>query len=141
MKRLFLSLFALYVMLPVLAGYRNNCITLDSRLQHGGKQTWHMVRAGETQATGREISMPGFNTQGWAEAIVPATVLTNLVEQKVYPEPYFGQNNKLANNLIPDLAKVEREFYTYWFRTEFVVPAEFKGKRIWHSFYYSCRRS
>ncbi|MBQ6226862.1 MAG: glycoside hydrolase family 2 [Bacteroidaceae bacterium] len=131
MKRLFLSLLALIVLLPASAGYRNNCITLDSRLQHGGSNTWHMLRAGETQATGREISMPGFNTQGWAEAIVPATVLTNLVEQKVYPEPYYGQNNKLANNLIPDLAKVGREFYTYWFRTEFVVPAEFKGKRIW----------
>ena len=69
-----------------------------------------------------------FSTSGSWER---ATVLTNLVEQKVYPEPYFGQNNKLANNLIPDIAKVGREFYTYWFRTEFVVPAEFKGKRIW----------
>ena len=106
-------------------------ITLDSRLQHGGSQTWHMLRAGETKASAAEISMPGFNTEGWAEAIVPATVLTNLVEQKVYPEPYYGQTNKLANDIIPDLAKVGREFYTYWFRTEFVVPAEYQGKRIW----------
>ena len=60
-------------------------ITLDSRLQHGGSQTWHMLRAGETKASAAEISRPGFNTESWAEAIVPATVLTNLVEQKVYP--------------------------------------------------------
>ena len=131
MKHILLTLLTLFALLPISASYRQNYIKLDSRLQHGGNQTWYMIRSGETKATAREISMPGFNTNGWAEAIVPATVLTNLVEQKVYPEPYFGQNNKLVNNLIPDLAKVEREFYTYWFRTEFVVPAEFKGKRIW----------
>ena len=118
-------------MLAASADNERAYITLDSRLQHGGSQTWHMLRAGETKASAAEISRPGFNTEGWVEAIVPATVLTNLVEQKVYPEPYYGQTNKLANDIIPDLAKMGREFYTYWFRTEFVVPAEYQGKRIW----------
>ncbi len=131
MKHIILALLALIALLPASASDRHNYISLDSRLQHGGNTTWYMMRDGETKATGREISMPGFNTRGWKEAIVPATVLTNLVEQKVYPEPYYGQTNKLSNDLIPDIAKVGREFYTYWFRTEFVVPVEYKGKRIW----------
>ncbi|MBQ7463066.1 MAG: glycoside hydrolase family 2 [Bacteroidaceae bacterium] len=132
MRKILLTAFlAFLAALSASAGTGREYITLDSRLHHGGNTTWHMMRAGETKATGREISMPGFNTRGWAEAIVPATVLTNLVEQKVYPEPYFGQTNKLANNVIPDLHKVGHEFYTYWFRTEFIVPASFKGKRIW----------
>ena len=131
MKHIILALLALIALLPASASDRHNYISLDSRLQHGGNTTWYMMRDGETKATGREISMPGFNTRGWKEAIVPATVLTNLVEQKVYPEPYYGQTNKLSNDLIPDIAKVGREFYTYWFRTEFVVPIEYKGKRIW----------
>lgn len=131
MKHILFSLLTLIAMLPAVAGDRQDYITLDSRLGHGGSQTWYMMRDGETKLTGRDISMPGFNPQGWAEAIVPATVLTNLVEQKVYPEPYFGQTNKLANNVIPDIAKVGREFYTYWFRTEFIVPSDYKGKRIW----------
>ena len=131
MKYFLFSILTLVAMLPAVAGDRQDYITLDSRLGHGGSQTWYMMRDGETKLTGRDISMPGFNPQGWAEAIVPATVLTNLVEQKVYPEPYFGQTNKLANNVIPDIAKVGREFYTYWFRTEFIVPSDYKGKRIW----------
>ena len=106
-------------------------IKLDSKLGHGGSQTWKMIKASEAKGTGAEISSKDFNTTAWAEAIIPGTVLTNLVEQKVYPEPYYGQNNKLKNNLIPDLAKAGREFYTYWFRTEFDVPAKFKGRRIW----------
>lgn len=131
MRRILISLLALFALSAASAGDRRNCITLDSRLGHGGKQTWHMLRADAAKQTAAEVSSVGFNTRGWAEAIVPATVLTNLVEQKVYPEPYFGQTNKLVNNVIPDLAKAGREFYTYWFRTEFTVPEEYKGKRIW----------
>ena len=121
MKRFIFTLLVLLAVLCASAEGREY-ISLDSRLGHGGGLTWHMMRDGETKAAGREISMPGFKPEGWAEAIVPATVLKNLVEQKVYPEPYYGQTNKLANNLIPDIAKVGREFYTYWFRTEFSNP-------------------
>ena len=131
MKRTLLTLLTCFAMLSAWAGDGREYINLDSRLLHGGNYTWHILRDGETKATAVEISRPGFNPEGWTEAIVPATVLTNLVEQKVYPEPYFGQTNKLANNIIPDIANVGREFYTYWFRTEFTVPESFKGKRIW----------
>lgn len=130
-KKLLSLLVVLMAMPAVSVGINRSYITLDSHKGHGGSQTWHMLRSDKATATAREISTPGFDTEGWAEAIVPATVLTNLVEQKAYPEPYYGQTNKLANNLIPDIARVGREFYTYWFRTEFVVPEEFKGKRIW----------
>ena len=131
MQRTLLFLLTLLMALSASASFRKDCIRLDSRLGHGGTQAWYMIRDGELKATGRELSMPGFKPEGWKEAIVPATVLTNLVEQKAYPEPYFGQNNKLSNGIIPDIAKVGREFYTYWFRTEFTVPTEFEGKRIW----------
>lgn len=40
-------------------------------------------------------------------------------------------NNKLDRNIIPDLAKTGREFYTYWFRTEFDVPENYKDKIVW----------
>jgi mannosylglycoprotein endo-beta-mannosidase len=54
------------------------------------------------------------------------------VYNKIYPEPYYGLNNKLESNLIPDIYHAGRDFYTYWFRTEFETPtADFKGKRTW----------
>ena len=63
--------------------------------------------------------------------IVPGTVLNSLVLKKLYPDPYYGMNNKLDRNIIPDLAKTGREFYTYWFRTEFDVPENYKDKIVW----------
>jgi hypothetical protein len=129
-KNILIAVLAMTMALNTIAAERE-FIKLDSKLGHGGQQKWMMIKASDTKSTGAEISAKDFNTSTWAEAIVPGTVLTNLVEQKVYPEPYYGQNNKLKNNLIPDLAKAGREFYTYWFRTEFDVPAKFKGRRIW----------
>ena len=64
-------------------------------------------------------------------AIVPGTVLNSLVYNQKYPEPYYGVNNKIESKLIPDISQVGRDFYTYWFRTEFAVPQSFKGKNVW----------
>lgn len=57
--------------------------------------------------------------EGWMPAIVPGTVLNSLVHNKVYPEPYFGLNNKITSGLIPDISTAGRDFYTYWFRAGF----------------------
>ena len=112
--------------------YRNpDRIYLDSREGHGGTSVWQMHKADEVKDRAEKVSLPGYDTDLWKPAIVPGTVLNSLVYNKVYPEPYWGLNNKLETNLIPDLAKVGRGFYTYWFRTEFDVPAEFKNKIVW----------
>jgi len=94
---------------------------------------WKMNRAGDTADGADRISAPGFDASAWLDATVPGTVLTNLVNNGAYPDPYYGKNNKLSEGLIPDISKVGRDFYTYWFRTEFDVPADFKGRRIWLS--------
>lgn len=106
-------------------------IVLDSKEGHAGNSVWVMKKAGELAVHAEEISKIGFATNGWMPAIVPGTVLNSLVYNKVYPEPYFGINNKLTNKLIPDIAQTGRDFYTYWFRTEFLVPADYKDKNIW----------
>ncbi|MCW3091682.1 MAG: csxA 5 [Ferruginibacter sp.] len=106
-------------------------IYLDSKEQHHGNSSWTMKKAGEVAANAADISSPGFNAKDWLPAIVPGTVLNSLVYDKVYPEPYYGINNKLSENLIPDIAKVGQEFYTYWFRTNFTIPADYKDKNVW----------
>jgi len=78
------------------------------------------------------ISTFGFQEKDWMPAVVPGTVLNSLVYNKVYPEPYFGLNNKITSNLIPDLNIVGLNFYTYWLRTEFDLSKdEFEGKKSW----------
>ncbi|MBP5301842.1 MAG: glycoside hydrolase family 2 [Bacteroidales bacterium] len=103
---------------------------LDSRKGHSGQYDWLMCRAGDVLATAKEISTLGFNDNSWQQAIVPGTVLTSLVANGVYPDPYYGTVNKLSEGLIPDLADAGREFYTYWFRTEFDGADAGAGKRV-----------
>lgn len=54
----------------------------------------------------------------WYKATVPGTVLTTLVDNGVYPDPYWGINNVL----IPDsICRMN-----WWYRTEFVLPDNIK---------------
>jgi hypothetical protein len=97
-------------------------VFLRSRMGWGGGYRWQMRRA-DRKGEGN-----------WREAMVPGTVLNSLVRDGVYPDPYFGDNNKLNRRLIPDMADTGREFYHYWFRTGFRVPVSFGSKRIWLKF-------
>jgi len=106
-------------------------IYLNSKETHEGAFSWQMKKAGEVTVPAETLSKPGYNEGEWLPAIVPGTVLNSLVYNGVYPEPYYGMNNKLTSKLIPDLAEAGRDFYTYWFRTEFDIPADYKDKVIW----------
>ncbi len=136
MKNIFTGIFLLvsacFMQAQTPNYYRNpDKIYLDSKDGHNGSFTWQMHKADETKDPAEKISQPGYQTGQWMPAIVPGTVLNSLVHNKVYPEPYYGMNNKLDRNIIADLAKTGREFYTYWFRTEFDVPENYKDKIVW----------
>ncbi len=79
----------------------------------------------------------------WFPVIVPSTVLTGLVANHVYPDPYQGMNNML----IPDASDEFNKQYglekfshlpgdpnpwkkPYWYRTEFNVPESDKGRHF-----------
>lgn len=106
-------------------------IRLDSREVHDGAFSWAMQKAADVRDGGEKVSAAGYDADGWSPAVVPGTVLTSLVHNGVYPDPYHGINNKLESNLIPDITAVGRDFYTYWFRTEIDVPEDYKGKEAW----------
>ncbi|HTB85175.1 MAG TPA: glycoside hydrolase family 2 TIM barrel-domain containing protein [Candidatus Sulfotelmatobacter sp.] len=84
---------------------------------------WEMIEAPKlTDTNVAALSGPGVDTKDWYDATVPGTVLTTLVDQGVYPDPYYGLNN-LA---IPeDLNRQD-----YWYRTEFTVPKSFAGREL-----------
>jgi len=79
----------------------------------------------------------------WFPVTVPCTVLTGLVANKVYPDPYLGMNNMLipdANDSFNREYHLEQYSYLpgepnpwkkpYWYRTTFSVPAADKGKHF-----------
>lgn len=104
---------------------------LDSKEFHQGGYEWKMIKADDITVPSEKLSTPDFKTENWLSAIVPGTVLNSLIYNKKYPEPYYGINNKLESKLIPDISTVGRDFYTYWFRTEFDIPRSFMSKNIW----------
>ena len=106
-------------------------IWLDSEIGHQGDYQWKMIKAGDATDPGEKISLSNYATANWMPAIVPGTVLNSLVYNQKYPEPYYGINNKIESKLIPDISETGRDFYTYWFRTDFTVPQSFKGKTVW----------
>ncbi len=84
---------------------------------------WEMAAANTLKADAKQISSAGYATKMWYNATVPGTVLTTLVNQGVYPNPYFGLNNLY----IPDsLARMD-----WWYRTNFELPKEKENKQVW----------
>jgi hypothetical protein len=77
---------------------------------------------------GANVASPKFKTHDWYEATVPGTVLTSLVNDHVYPEPLYGENNR------PEHIPESLCHTSYWYRTAFEVPASYAGKHIWLNF-------
>lgn len=104
---------------------------LTSSAGHHGNYKWQIEKVSKADVGGEVISTTKYRARRWSNGVVPGTVLTSLVENKTYPDPYWGDLNRRSNNIIPDMADVGREFYHYWYRTSFTVPKSFAGKRIW----------
>ena len=93
---------------------------------------------------GEELSSPGYKADVyWFPVSVPSTVLTGLVRNKVYPDPYSGLNNMLIPDASDEFNKQYKlEQYShlpgqpnpwkrpYWYRTEFKVPSEDQGRHF-----------
>jgi hypothetical protein len=89
---------------------------------------WQLQDVAKVSARGEEISQAGFQPADWYPATVPGTVLTTLVNNKVYPEPLYGENNR------PDKIPESLCRTSYWYRTVFTVPAAYAGRTLWLNF-------
>jgi hypothetical protein len=75
-----------------------------------------------------EVSAAGFNASGWYAATVPGTVLTSLVNNHVYPEPLYGENNR------PEIIPESLNKTSYWYRTQVDIPKTYKDHHVWLNF-------
>jgi hypothetical protein len=107
-------------------------------------ENWYLRSAFFIKGDGRTISSSEFKPSGFYKTCVPATVLTALVRNGVYPDPYVGLNNmKIPDasddfNRSYDLAKFSHlpDGYNpwadpYWFWTQFRLPEAYTGRQIW----------
>ena len=89
---------------------------------------WQLQDSTKVIGAGAAISTAGYKPEGWQAATVPGTVLTSLVNDKVYPEPLYGQNNR------PDKIPESLNKTPWWYRTTIEVPAGYRHRQVWLNF-------
>src|ERR1019366_5482624 len=104
------------------------------------KKGWAIQSSAKVTQKGDEISTGKFQPSGWTAASVPTTVVAALVANKVYPDPYFGENLLLIPGTPTGRGQnaatpADSPFAVpWWYRTTFNLPAATKGKRLWLNF-------
>jgi exo-1,4-beta-D-glucosaminidase len=103
------------------------------------RDNWTIQSSKEVKSDGKSISTPSWQPEKWYNASVPSTVLGTLVENKIYPDPYYGTNiEKIPGYFsrrggeIPEDSPFKA---SWWYRTKFTLPADFKGRNTWLKFH------
>lgn len=89
---------------------------------------WQLQDTAKVPEAGAAIAVAKYKPRGWYAATVPGTVLTSLVNDGVYPEPLYGENNR------PDKIPESLSRASYWYRTEVKIPKTYAGKHVWLNF-------
>ncbi len=95
---------------------------------------WQMQSSAVAPADGATLSQPGAGTTGWYPTRVPKTVLATLVDNGVYPDPYYGVNLKripgYQDGLWLEMPKDSPFRASWWWRRTFSVPESWRGRHV-----------
>jgi hypothetical protein len=89
---------------------------------------WQLQDAAKVPQDGAKVSSAAFNSKDWYAATVPGTVLTSLVNNHIYPDPLYGENNR------PESIPETLVHTSWWYRTQLNVPRSYAGQHIWLNF-------
>src|SRR5258707_4756012 len=136
--RLFGGAFILLLVPIIIAGARE-----DQPARTYLHKNWQIQSWCEVKAAGEQISSAGFDAKGWHKTDIPATVVGALVTDKTYTDPNYGTNLKsipgmnysdkhlFANQDMPEDSPFR---CSWWYRTEFTLPAGEGKKTRWLNF-------
>jgi exo-1,4-beta-D-glucosaminidase len=99
------------------------------------RDNWALQSSDSIRGNGEVISSPEWKAEKWYSATMPSTVLAALVQNKVYPDPYYGIN---IQSLPGYFAQRKSEMpanspyrASWWYRTVFSLPSSYKGLNTW----------
>ncbi len=96
------------------------------------KDNWKIQSSALVPQEGSQISANDFHPDKWYPATVPTTVLAALVENKVYPDPFYGDNLKnipgYRSGSWLSMPKESPFRSSWWYRTKFEIPSEWNGQ-------------
>ncbi|MBZ5719339.1 MAG: beta galactosidase jelly roll domain-containing protein [Acidobacteriia bacterium] len=104
---------------------------------------WALQSSARLTEGGDVLSTLEFVPKGWYTVTVPTTVVAAMVKQKVYPDPGFGMNLRtipgvtypIGANFSNIPMQPDSPFaVSWWYRKQFTVPDNYKGKTIWLQF-------
>ena len=107
------------------------------------RERWTIQSSAQVKEKGEVLSQRGWQPKDWYPARVPSTVVGTLVDDKVYPDPFAGINLRaipgcnypIGENfsLLP-MPEDSPFRVSWWYRTEFRLPASYHGRNIWLHF-------
>lgn len=107
------------------------------------RKGWSIQSSAQIKDKGNVISESKFQPKNWFPATVPSTVVGTLVEDKVYPDPLVDKNLRLipgcaypigANFSHRPMPEDSPFRVSWWYRTQFRLPASYRGKNVWLTF-------
>jgi exo-1,4-beta-D-glucosaminidase len=107
------------------------------------REPWAIQSSAKVNEKGDVLSQKGFQPRNWYPARVPSTVAGTLVDDKVYPDPFVGMNLRMmpgcnypigANFSLRPMPEDSPFRVSWWYRTEFQLPAGYRGRNIWLHF-------
>jgi exo-1,4-beta-D-glucosaminidase len=102
------------------------------------REGWQ-IQTSSGQPDGAVISKVGFDIKRWYPTTIPATVAGVLAKEGVYPDPFVGLNllewpgvfHPLRGKSVKPKQPSANPFKVgWWFRNEFDLPADMKGRNI-----------
>lgn len=133
------SFLGLFLILVVFSASTCKRSTDNSPLKFQLVQGWEIQSSVKVNQPGAIISTGDFKPDNWYKTSVPATVLAALVDNNVYPDPYFGMNLRsipgtdypLDSNFANLSMSRDSPFNVpWWYRTQFLLPSEYNNKAI-----------
>ena len=100
---------------------------------------WSIQPSTEVAEKGAALSTATFQPKHWYPAKMPSTVMAALVADHVYADPFFGMNlrsvagtsypigHNFSNIAMPPGSPFRS---SWWYRTQFTLPAEYKDRRV-----------
>jgi exo-1,4-beta-D-glucosaminidase len=104
---------------------------------------WQLQSSCDAKAGGTAISTMGFDASKWHRTDLPNTVVGALVDDRTYKDPMFGTNLRSLPGMdysnktffaIQDMPKASPFLCSWWFRSEFDVPATLEPRVKWLHF-------
>jgi len=107
------------------------------------RERWTIQSSVLVKEKAEVLSQRGFQPKDWYSARVPSTVVGTLVDDKVYADPFVGMNLRAipgcnypigANFSLLPMPEDSPFRVSWWYRTEFHLPAGYHGRKIWLHF-------